>query len=155
MNLKALGWFQVNFCTFIPSLHFVLITICMLKAETFAVGRGGIMWNWWNDCWCMCVQLICRYMYKMILDFFYLCLLRVVFFFTPSQNCGGVIFTSVCLSVFVCLSVSEQNANRTATPILTRSLLNSCLLQSLKPYRNCWPLGKAQGHSDVISIFPW
>ena len=41
------------------------------------------------------------------------------------------------LSVCVCVYVSdcEQNANRTATPILTRSSLNSCLLQSLKPYQ--------------------
>ena len=38
------------------------------------------------------------------------------------------------LSVCVCVSVCEQNADRTATPILTRSLLNSCLLQSLEPY---------------------
>ena len=58
----------------------------------------------------------------------------------------GYIFTSVCLCLCECLSVCEQNANRTATPICTRSLLNSCLLQSLESYWNWWPWVKGQGH---------
>ena len=36
--------------------------------------------------------------------------------------------------VCVCLSVCEQNPDRTATPILARSSLNSFLLQSFEPY---------------------
>ena len=44
-----------------------------------------------------------------------------------------------CVCVCVCLSVCEQHADQTATPILTRSSLNSCLLQSLEPYWNWWP----------------
>ena len=47
----------------------------------------------------------------------------------------------VCVCVCVCLSVCEQNADQTATPILT---LNSCLLQSLEPYWNWWPWVKGQ-----------
>ena len=51
------------------------------------------------------------------------------------------------------MSVCEQNANQTATLILTRSSLKSCLLQSLEPNWNWWPWFKGQGQSDVISIF--
>ena len=59
-------------------------------------------------------------------------------FFTPPRNRGGVIFllqfVCLCVCVSVCMSVCEQNADRPATPILTQSSLNSCLLQSLEPY---------------------
>ena len=57
--------------------------------------------------------------------------------------------------VCVCLSVCEQNADRTDTPILSRSLQNSCLQQSPEPYGNWWHWVKSQGHSYVISIFPF
>ena len=53
-------------------------------------------------------------------------------FVTPPRNRGGVIFSlqyvCLCVCLSVCLSVCEQNADQTATPIFTRSLLNSKLL---------------------------
>ena len=71
--------------------------------------------------------------------------------FTPPRSRGGVIFLLqfVCLCVCVCVSVCEQNPYRTATLILTRSSLNSCLLLSLKPYLNWWPWVKGQGHRHL------
>ena len=53
----------------------------------------------------------------------------------------------------VCVSVCEQYADRTDTPILMRSSLNSCLSHTLEPYWNWWPWVKGQGHSDSISFF--
>ena len=64
------------------------------------------------------------------------CLFLLSVVVVPPRNRGGVILLLqfVCLSVCVCVSVCEQNTDRTATPILTQSSLNSCLLQSLEPY---------------------
>ena len=81
-------------------------------------------------------------------------------FITPPRNRGGVIFpmqfVSVCLSVCVCVFVSdsacEQNSSRTDAPIWTLFWLNGCLSHWLKADWNCWPWVKGQGHSDVISI---
>ena len=56
--------------------------------------------------------------------------------FTPPWIRGGVIFLLQFVRLCVCMSVFEENADRTATPIVMQSLLNSCLLQTLEPYWN-------------------
>ena len=64
------------------------------------------------------------------------CLIMRTHIITPPRNRRGVIFyfsLSLCLCVCVCLSVCEQNADQTATLILTRSTLNSCYCSRSNP----------------------
>ena len=76
---------------------------------------------------------------------------------TPPRNRGVVIFSlqfvcvcePVCLSVCLCVSVSERNSSRTGALIWMRFMLHDWLLLWLGPYWNWWPFVKGQGHSNL------
>ena len=60
----------------------------------------------------------------------------VLYIVTPPQKSGVLIFLLwfICLCVCVCLSNFEQNVDRNAALILSRSTINSCLPYWLGPY---------------------
>ena len=73
-------------------------------------------------------------------------------YYTPVKSWMGYIFTSICLCV--CLSVHLQTKLpiEPQTTILTRSLINNCLLHWLEPSWNWWPLVEGEGPIDVIFL---
>ena len=62
------------------------------------------------------------------------------------------VYHTVCQSLNLCLSVSEQNSSRMDVPTWTRFSLNGCLPHWLGPYWNWLPWVKGQGYIDFMIL---